>query len=166
MGEEGIRSTVSPVTPSGGDELPRSGRLMGIDFGTRRHGVAISTPEQSIASPIDVCHRQSPAIDARWFAALLEDYPCVGFVVGLPVHFGGEEGIKAGEAREFGAWLKSTFNRPVAFWDERCTSAAADDWLLDAGLTRDARKARRDMLAAQIILQSYLDSRGGLSHAR
>lgn len=155
-----------PDETTDGDVLPRSGRLIGVDFGTRRHGIAVSTPEQSIASPLDVRERQRPESDAKWFLLLLEEYPAVGFVVGLPLHYGGEEGVKAAEAREFGAWLKSVTGRPVAFWDERCTSAAADDTMLEAGLSRDARKARRDMLAAAIILQSYLDSRGASSQAR
>jgi putative Holliday junction resolvase len=147
-------------------DLPRYGRLVGIDFGTKRHGIAISTPEQNIASPLDVCTRRGPAADTKWFRELLEEYPAKGFVVGLPLHTGGEEGVKAGEAREFGSWLVETIGLPVAFWDERYTTAVAEDSLLEAGLSRDERKARRDMLAAQIILQSYLDSRGGSSQAR
>jgi putative Holliday junction resolvase len=83
----------------------------------------------------------------------------VGLLVGLPLHTGGEEGIKAKEARAFGQWLGEATGLPVEFWDERCTTAAAEDSLREAGLSHRKRKDRRDRVAAQIILQSYLDSR-------
>ena len=81
----------------------------------------------------------------------------VGLVVGLPLHASGDESELSRQAREFGEWLSRTVERPVTYWDERYTLSVAEEWLLDAGLSREDRKARRDKLAAQIILQSYLD---------
>jgi putative Holliday junction resolvase len=139
-----------------GDELPRDGRLLGIDYGTRRLGFAVSTPEQSISCPLETCTRHGVASDARRLRELIEDYRLVGFVVGLPLHMNGDEGESARQAREFGRWLRETLGRPVTFWDERCSSAAADDWMLEADLSRQHRKGLRDRLAAHVILHGYL----------
>ncbi|HMC88315.1 MAG TPA: Holliday junction resolvase RuvX, partial [Gemmataceae bacterium] len=77
---------------------------------------------------------------------------------GLPVHLSGHEGQKAQEARRFGKWLGETTGLPVIFWDERFTTVEAEQALLSAGLTKKRRQARRDRVAAQILLQSYLDA--------
>jgi putative Holliday junction resolvase len=74
------------------------------------------------------------------------------------MHLDGREGTKAIEARAFGQWVTEVTDRPVVFWDERFTTVEAEDHLWSAGLTHKQRKARRDKLAAQILLQSYLDA--------
>jgi putative holliday junction resolvase len=79
-------------------------------------------------------------------------------VVGLPLHTSGREGRLAAEARTFGAWLASVTALPVIYFDERYTSVEAEHRLIDAGLTRQKRKLIRDKLAAQLVLQSYLDA--------
>lgn len=150
-------AAVPPTKRWLGDPLPRDGRLLAIDFGVRRLGFAISTPEQSIASPLETMSRINAAVDAARIRTLLEEYRVAGVVVGLPLHVGGEEGESASKARDFGAWVKQATGLPVDFWDERYSSAVADDWMLEADLSRHSRKSRRDMLAAQIILRSYLD---------
>jgi putative Holliday junction resolvase len=78
--------------------------------------------------------------------------------VGLPVHLDGREGVKAGEARTFGTWLEEITGLPLVYWDERFTTVEAEGHLLAAGLTNKRRKSRRDRVAAQILLQSYLDA--------
>jgi putative Holliday junction resolvase len=78
--------------------------------------------------------------------------------VGLPVHLDGREGSKALEARRFGQWLGEVTNLPIVFWDERFTTVEAEGYLWSAGLTHKRRKARRDQVAAQIMLQSFLDA--------
>lgn len=148
-----------PTAPDAADELPALGRLLGIDFGTRRLGLALSTPEQNLSTPLEVWSRHDPASDARRLRQVIEEYHVRGIVIGLPLHMGGEEGQSARRAREFGRWVRETLALPVAFWDERCSTAAADDWMQEAGLTREQRRARRDMLAAHVILQSFLDHR-------
>ena len=80
------------------------------------------------------------------------------FVVGLPVHNDGQESQKSYEAREFGKWLGATTNVPVDYFDERFTTAQAEEHLLAAGLTKKRRKERLDMLAAQILLTAYLEA--------
>jgi putative holliday junction resolvase len=137
--------------------FPIDGRLLGLDFGTVRIGVAISTPEQTIASPMEIYTRRSERLDTVYFQSLVKENRIVGAVIGLPMHVSGEEGTSAQLAREFGAWFASITNRPVTYWDERYTSSVAADILRDAGVARSKRKQRLDMLAAQILLQSYLD---------
>lgn len=138
--------------------FPTEGRLLGLDFGTRRLGVAVSTPEQSIASPLETLQVFSDEVTEGHLRQLVAEYGIVGLVVGLPVHMSGEEGEKARQARTFGQRLAERLNLPVCFWDERFTSALADDALAEAGLSRQKRKARLDKLAAQMMLQSFLDA--------
>jgi len=139
-------------------QVPAAGPLIGLDFGTKRIGVAICNSDQTIASPLENYTRQSKQDDARHFDRLFQDYRAVGLVVGLPVHMSGEEGQQAREARKFGSRMGEQLGLPVGFWDERYTSAFAEQHLTEAGLSKKKRKARMDKLAAQIMLQSFLDA--------
>jgi putative Holliday junction resolvase len=139
-------------------ELPRTGRLAGVDYGTVRIGVAISDPGQSLASPLENYNRRTPQLDARWLQQLAAAERIVGFVVGLPVHTTGNESQKSAEARQFAAWIAETTGLPVDLFDERFTSAHAEELLLEAGFTKKRRKQRLDKLAAQILLTAYLES--------
>jgi len=134
------------------------GRLLGVDFGTVRVGLAVSDPDRLIASPFETYVRKDAKADGAYFAQVVAAEKIVGLVVGLPLHTGGEEGIKAKEARDYGQWLTETTGLPVVFWDERCTTAAAEDALWDAGLSHRKRRDRRDRVAAQLILQGFLDA--------
>jgi len=138
--------------------LPREGRLAGVDFGTVRIGIAISDARQTLASPLDNYTRGSKDQDAGYFQRLVKDEAVVGLVVGLPVHMSGDESQKSQEAREFGQWLAAVTGLPVGFYDERLSSAIADDFLAIGQLSKKQRQKRRDMLAAQVILANYLES--------
>jgi putative Holliday junction resolvase len=92
---------------------------------------------------------------------LVEEERISLFVVGLPVHLDGRESQKSREAREFGRWLAGVTGVGVEFFDERFTSRQAEEFLTAAKLTSKRRKQRVDMVAAQIILSSYLESGGG-----
>lgn len=140
------------------------GRLAGIDFGTVRIGVAITDPEQRIASPLDNYTRRGEAADAKYFRDLATQERIVGFVVGLPVHLHGGESQKSLEARKFGQWLETTTGVPVTYFDERFTSVEAEHLLAGADLTKKQRKARLDKLAAQILLSAYLEAGKPASH--
>jgi putative Holliday junction resolvase len=133
-------------------------RLLGVDYGTRRVGLAVSDPDRLIASPLAVYTRGDQTQDLRYFQRLVanEEIGCI--VLGLPVHTSGQEGQKAREARAFGQWLHRATGLPVVFWDERFTTVEAEQFMGEAGLTDKQRKARRDMIAAQILLQSYLEA--------
>jgi putative Holliday junction resolvase len=140
------------------DSLPRTGRLAGIDYGTVRIGIAITDPAQSLASPLEILTRRDKAQDEKYLRRLAEQERLAGFIVGLPVHTSGLESQKSIEARAFAKWLGEITQLPVVLFDERYTTAHAEAMLQDAGLTSKQRKARRDMLAAQILLAAYLES--------
>lgn len=139
---------------------PPRGRVAGIDYGTVRIGIAIADLSVGIASPLETYQVQNPQIDAKFFRRLVENEQVVRFVVGLPVHLDGQESQKSHEARQFGAWLSESTGCPVDFFDERFTSAQAEELLLAANLTKKRRKARLDALAAQILLTAYLEAGG------
>jgi putative Holliday junction resolvase len=135
------------------------GRIAGIDYGTVRIGIAVSDARQSIASPYENYTRRGAEADAQRFERLAKEEQIQLFVVGLPIHGDGRESQKSQEARRFGAWLQEKSGVPVEFFDERFTSVEAEQHLLAAELTKKRRKARLDMLAAQILLQAYLESK-------
>jgi putative holliday junction resolvase len=134
------------------------GRLLGVDFGTVRVGLAVCDTERIIASPLLTYERRNQTMDAEYFRKLIEAEQIAGLVVGLPVHMSGDEGQKAREARAFGDWLAQVTKLPLVYWDERFTTKAAESHLRAAGLTHRRRKDRRDKVAAQILLQAYLEA--------
>jgi putative Holliday junction resolvase len=138
--------------------LPPHGRLAAIDYGTVRLGVAITDPDQRLASPLENYTRRGAAADAKWLAELSQVERIAGFIIGLPIHTTGNESQKSIEARKFGKWVGEITGLPVVFFDERFTTAQAESLLLDAELTKKRRKERLDKLAAQILLASFLES--------
>ena len=147
-------SSEAPAAP----DFPREGRLLGIDFGTKRLGISVSTYEQTISSPLESYTRRNPAEDEKRLLALIDEYRIVGLVVGLPVHISGDDSESARKARAFGDALAKASGRPVRYWDERFSSTIAEGHLLSADVSRKKRKAMLDKLAAQIILQHFLDA--------
>ena len=133
-------------------------RLLAIDPGKVRLGLAISDAERRLASPLLTYTRRDPAQDARFLKKIVEDEEVCAIVIGLPVHLNGKEGEQAKAARAFGAWLQEATGLPCVFYDERFTTSEAETALWDAGLTHKKRKARRDQVAAQILLQTYLEA--------
>jgi putative Holliday junction resolvase len=132
--------------------------LLGVDYGSVRIGLAVSDPERRLASPLAVYERHSRERDAEYFRALADAEEIGALVVGLPVHLDGREGAKAAEARAFGVWLAETTGLTVTFCDERFSTVEAESALWQAGLTHKKRKERRDRVAAQILLQAYVDA--------
>lgn len=133
-------------------------RLLGIDYGSVRVGLAISDPDLTIASPLTTYERKSAERDAAYFRRVIDEEEVGGLVLGLPIHLNGTEGQKAREVRAFGQWLEKTTGLTPCYWDERFTTVEAEQHLQAAGLTRKRRQERRDRLAAQILLQTYLDA--------
>jgi len=131
---------------------------LGLDFGLRRVGGAISDPGRVIASPLEVYERRNDDLDARHYRTITREHEVERIVVGLPVHTSGREGQLARLARQWGSWLAATTRLPVAYADERYTSVEADNLMIQSGLKRQKRKQLRDKLAAQILLQGYLDA--------
>jgi len=139
--------------------VPESGVLLGIDYGTRRVGVAVSDRDQRFSSPLHNHERHGVQVDERFFRKVVEEYRPVGLVVGLPIHLSGDESEKSREARQFAEWLGTVTGLPYTFQDERFTSFQAEKLLLAAELSKKKRKERMDKLAAQILLQTFLDAR-------
>lgn len=138
---------------------PAYGRLLGIDYGDKRIGFAISTPEQTISSPIENYSRRTLALDLKQIRHWCEEYVVKGIVIGLPIHMNGLESQKSAHCRRFAVWLYQQIGLPTAMHDERCTTAVVIDHLIELDLSRKQRKKKLDMLAAQVLLESYLNSR-------
>jgi putative Holliday junction resolvase len=139
--------------------VPTTGRLLGVDYGTKRLGFAVCNTEQTIASPVENYTRQTVAIDTKCVLRLVSEYRIVGLVVGLPVHLSGQDSQKSRESRAFGLWLQHVTHLPVAYSDERYSSSFAEEHLMSMSFTKKKRKARLDMLAAQVILQGFLEGK-------
>lgn len=139
-------------------QVPSSGALLGLDFGTKRLGISVCNSEQTIAVPVETWTVRTPEMNLKHLRELIVDYRVVGFVVGLPVRMSGAEGDQANLVRKFGNWLAEQTRLPVAFWDERHSSTEAEVLLWNQGFSPAKSKERLDRLAAQIILQAFLDA--------
>ncbi len=135
------------------------GRIAGIDYGRRRIGVAICDAERIICSPLCIHVTTGDRdIDTAFFRRLVTEEQPVGFVVGLPVHADGTDSAMSVEVERFGAWLGRITGLPIAFHDERYSSREAAGLLAGIGMTRGRKKERTDAVAAQVVLQSWLES--------
>jgi putative Holliday junction resolvase len=133
-------------------------RILGLDYGTRRVGAALSDPDRKISFPLELHERRGVEADSRHYRDLVVENEVEFIVVGLPLHTSGREGTLAMQARTFGDWIAAVTGRPVIYFDERYTTVEAEHRLIDAGVTGRKRKLLRDKLAAQIMLQGYLDA--------
>ena len=135
-----------------------TGRIIGLDPGERRIGVAIADPTGTIASPDRYIDRRSadPAVE---IAELCRELDVDMIVVGLPIALDGSEGPSAVAAREFGEMVAQATEVAVEYHDERFTSVTADQALISGGVRRKKRKEKRDQVAAAVMLQGYLDRR-------
>ena len=134
-------------------------RILGIDYGSKRIGVAVSDPLEITAQGVAVIGKgETFDHDIRELKRLIKQYDGVDeIVVGLPKTMAGEIGASAKAALAFVDALKKEFKLNIATWDERLTTAAAEKTLISAGLSREKRKKVIDKSAAANILQSYLD---------
>jgi putative holliday junction resolvase len=136
------------------------GRILCVDYGTRRIGLAVSDTEQVICSPANVLDGTgSPAKDAARVAEWASQNAAGGIVVGQPLHMDGGAGPQAHLTQKFVEQLRARTSLPVEMWDERLSSFQADQWMDDAGVPAKARAKRRDALAATAILRSFIESR-------
>jgi putative Holliday junction resolvase len=135
---------------------------MGIDFGTRRVGISISDPEGIVAGSPSVIHVRSRKEAVGQITEIVVNEGVVEIVVGLPVSLSGELGPQADKTREFASQLSSACGLNVNLWDERLSTVEAQRLLLGLGKRIRKQKEKRDLIAAVLILQSYLDRK---SHA-
>ena len=134
-------------------------RVLGIDHGTKRIGIALSDPSGTIALPLEYVLAEPFANFLSRLKELIREKQVEMILVGMPRNMDGSYGPAAAKVQEFVAVLKETIAIPIKTWDERLTSAQANRFLLQADVRRKDRKEKVDKAAAAILLQSFLDSR-------
>jgi putative Holliday junction resolvase len=132
-------------------------RVLGLDVGDRRIGVALSDETGLLASPLSTLQRVGPRKDPKAIAALVREHGVGEVVVGLPYNLDGTIGPQAEKVRAFAADLEPVVRVPVRFWDERLTSVEAERILSERNVPWQRRKSLVDQVAAVLILQEYLD---------
>lgn len=162
MGSAGAGSDpgTAPGPTARDDPIPHTGRLLAIDWGMKRIGVAVSDPSQTIAQPLAVLRRrQGRRFPLQQLRPHLDAQAPVGVIVGLPLESGGHEGAAAQEARAAGGLVAEKTGLPVTYWDERMSTARALRSARERHGTGRIPPGDLDRLAATVILQAYLDSR-------
>jgi putative Holliday junction resolvase len=134
-------------------------RVLAIDHGTKRMGIALSDETLTIAQPLEFIPAEPFADFLARLKRLITEKQVDQILIGMPRNMDGSYGPAALKVQEFVAVLKETIAVPIKTWDERLTSAQANRMLIQAEVRRDKRKQRVDAAAAAILLQSYLDSR-------
>jgi len=137
--------------------LPASGKLLGLDLGTRTIGVAVSDALRYSATPLETIRRTKFTADAQALEVLIAANAVAGIVLGLPLNMDGTEGPRAQSTRAFARNLGQRLPLPIAFWDERLSTSAVTRMLIEADTRRDRRAEVVDKLAASYILQGALD---------
>jgi len=132
-------------------------RILAIDHGTKRVGLALSDETGTIAQPLQFLPAEPASALLELLKAIVAERKVEEIVVGLPRNMNGTYGPAAEKARAFVAALQQVLGVPVHTWDERLTSVQANRFLIDSGMRREKRKERVDQTAAAILLQSYLD---------
>jgi len=141
--------------------LPAGARLLGLDLGTKTIGLAISDRDLTVGSPLETLRRAKFAQDAAALAKICAERRIGGLVLGLPVNMDGSEGARCQSVRQFARNLAEVagLDLPVAFWDERLSTAAVERLLVqEADMSRRRRAQVVDKMAAAYILQGALDS--------
>ena len=133
-------------------------RLLGLDFGSRRIGVAVSDELGLTAQPVLTLQRRNVKQDLRSLGRLLRKFSCAAIVIGHPLYLSGDVSPQAAKTQAFAELLREAFSLPVHLWDERLSSAEAHRHLHAAGRPLQEHRAIVDQVAAVLILQSFLDA--------
>ncbi len=138
-------------------------RVLALDLGTHRIGIAISDPDRILTSPLPALQRTQLARDLQALVKLMQDHHAATVVVGMPLQMNGVKGRKARETETFMAVLEQALRAAnvaarVCSWDERMSSVAAQRVLISGGMSRQKRRDKVDSMAAQLILQGFLDA--------
>jgi putative holliday junction resolvase len=140
----------------------KPGRVLGLDVGSRRIGIAVSDPLGITAQGLETLQRKNKRQDFERLGRIIREYGVKEIVVGLPLRMSGAEGTQAVKMHEFAEELRQRFSLPVHMWDERLTSAEANRLLRETDLSIEKRGRAVDRMAAVLILQGWMESR---SHA-
>jgi len=138
-------------------------RILGLDVGERRIGVAVADEGVRVALPVAVVERRELPADLDAIARLVQEQGAEAVVIGLPISLNGSLGPQAQAVKAFGQEVSDRLSLPIEYWDERLSSVEAQRRLASAGHRGRKAKARRDAAAAAIVLQSYLDAQAGSS---
>jgi len=161
---------VTSTSPLPIEELPArlqpQARLLGLDVGTKTVGLALSDVTRSIATPYETIKRTKFTADAKTIAAIIAKEGVGGLVIGMPFNFDGSEGPRAQSTRAFARNLAMHVDLPMAFWDERLSTAAVERHLIEADASRKRRAEVVDRMAAAYILQGALDRLRNLAASR
>ncbi len=134
------------------------GRVMALDVGERRIGVALSDPTRTLAAPLTTIRAEPRTTALNRIATLIREHEVTALVVGLPLTMSGDIGPQATLVQQFADELRQIIEVPLYFVDERLTTAAAERMMIELNLKPEQRKARVDEVAASIILQDFLDA--------
>ena len=137
--------------------MPEGGRLLGLDVGTKTIGIALSDTRLVIANPLETIRRRRWRDDVATLFALVDRHGVEGLVIGLPLTLAGGDSQRTQSVRQFARNLSGVRDLPIAFWDERLSTAAVERALIAADASRARRKAVIDQHAASYILQGALD---------
>jgi putative Holliday junction resolvase len=141
------------------DERPAHPRVLGLDVGSRRIGLAVSDPLGLTAQGLETLQRQNKRLDFEKLQQVIREYQVSEIVVGYPLRMSGEEGIQAEKMQLFAEELRQWFKLPVHLWDERLTSTQANRLLRETDMSIRRRGQVVDQMAAVLILQNWMDSR-------
>ena len=137
--------------------LNPNGPLIGLDFGSKTIGTAISDSTRTIATPLCIIKRRKFADDFREILRIKSSYSFVGIVLGLPINMNGTEGPRCQSTRSFAIKLSNEMELPIYLWDERLSTVAAEKILITSNVSRKSRSKVIDKIAACYILQGCLD---------
>lgn len=132
-------------------------RILALDTGEKRIGVAVSDPLGIIAQGVTVIARRDPETDLNEIKKIVEEYKADSIVVGMPINMDGTKGKSAEKVNEFVEALKGRLSIPVYTYDERLSTKESEKFLISANVSRKKRKQVIDKMAAQLILESYLE---------
>jgi putative holliday junction resolvase len=135
-------------------------KLLGIDWGQKRVGLALSDALGMLASPLEVFEYKTRPQALERIVAVVQRYRVEAIVVGLPLDMNGDKGPQAQNAEAVAEELRGLVKIPITLWDERLTTAQAQRVLIEGNVSRANRKSRVDMVAAVVLLQAYLDAHG------
>jgi len=135
-------------------------RILGLDYGSKRIGVAVCDELGITARGLATITRKNRRHDLEEIARFIRTYAVEKIVIGYPIRLDGTEGIQCDKINKFAQLLESAFSLPVIKWDETLTTKEAEEILILSNMPRERRKSEIDKLAAGLILQGYLDSQG------
>lgn len=153
-----MQPTIIQLLINSGSNAPH-GRILSVDYGARRIGLAVSDPLGITAQGLPTMLRKNKRTDLAYLKTVLDTYQVAEIVVGLPLRLSGAESASTEKAREFAEMLQKNFSLPIHFWDERFTSVEANRVLRESEMSIQKRGEAVDRLSAVLILQAFLERR-------